>query len=199
MKTINWISLAGVALLFTACIPSVNPFYTARDLTSDPRLAGEWQDKEAKQDPALWKFEALRDGSFQLLITEEQGKQGTMSAHLFKLKGELFLDLIPKEWNYATNQADMVNMALFPGHVLAHVVQLGPELRLAFFNTDWLRKYLEKNPKALAYTRPDEQHGILTASTRDLQRFVLSHLKEGELFGDPCVFVRRAETGAPQR
>ena len=58
--------------------------------------------------------------------------------------------------------------------------QFEPELKLAFFNFDWLGKFLEKNPKALAHHAEDtkDKEGgrlILTAGTRDLQKFVLKH------------------------
>jgi len=68
-----------------------------------------------------------------------------------------------------------------------------PELKLAFFDFDWLQKHLGKNPKALAHHREDDRF-LLTAGTRDLQKFVLQHLGEGELFAKPDVMVRQTNT-----
>jgi hypothetical protein len=193
MKNRNLIATLGAAALLCACIPSVNPFYTAEDVVFDPRLLGTWQEKDKKDDPEIWKFESTTNKTYKLAVTEKEGKQGQFDAHLFKLKQEYFLDLIPDDCEYATNQADLVAFSMFPGHLLVHVLQIEPELKLAFFDFDWLQKYLEKNPKALAHHREGD-HLLLTAATRDLQKFVLKHLGEGELFDKPGVMVRQPNT-----
>jgi hypothetical protein len=190
MKTRNLIAIAIAAVLLSACIPSVNPFYTNKDVVFDPRLLGEWQMKESSDEPQLWKFEKGDDKAYKLTVTEKDSKRGEFNAHLFKLKQEFFLDLIPGNCDYATNQADLVAFSMFPGHLLLRVPQLGPELKLAFCDFDWLKKHLEANPKALAH-RIEQDRILLTASTRDLQRFVLRHLAAGELFQKPGELVRK--------
>lgn len=72
----------------------------------------------------------------------------------------------------------MVGAAVFPGHLLIQVPQLGPNLKLAFFDYDWLAKFLEKHPKAIAH-HFEEKRAVLTATSAALQRFVLKHLGEG--------------------
>jgi len=70
---------------------------------------------------------------------------------------------------------------MFPGHLLVHVPQIEPTLKLEFFDYDWLAKYLDKNPSALEHHREGERI-VLTADTRALQKFVLKHLGKNELF-----------------
>jgi len=193
MKKLSLIASFGVAALLCSCIPSVNPFYTDKDVVLDPRLLGAWQDKDKPDQPDVWKFESATNQAYKLTVTEKEGKQGVFTAHLFKLKEDFFLDLIPADCNYATNQADLVAFSMFPGHLLVHVPQTEPELKLAFFDFDWLQKYLEKNPKALAHRREDDSL-LLTAGTRELQKFVLQHLGEGELFAKPDVMVRQTNS-----
>jgi hypothetical protein len=82
---------------------------------------------------------------------------------------------------------------MYPGHLLVRVPQLEPELKLAFFDFDWLQKHLEKNPKALAHHKEGD-HIVLTAGTRDLQRFVLKHLGKDELFVKPDEMIRRTNS-----
>ena len=187
MKKRNLIAVATAAVLVGACIPSVNPFYTDKDIVFDTRLVGEWQEKGKADGPDVWKFEKSGDNGYKLTVTEKEGKEGKFDARLFKLKEECFLDLIPTGCNYATNQADLVAFSMFPGHLLVRVTQFEPVLKLSFFNFDWLQKFLDKNPKALAHhvegkTENEDGHIILTAETRDLQKFVLKHLGKGELF-----------------
>jgi hypothetical protein len=201
MKKRNLIPIAAV-VLFGACIPSVNPFYTSKDVVFDTRLLGEWQEKGKPDDPEIWKFEKADDQSYKLTVVEKQGKEGRFDARLFKLKDECFLDIIPHDCKYEANQAGLIGASMFPGHLLMRVPQFEPELKLALFNFDWLQKFLEKNPKALAHHvegRTGDEHGciVLTAETRDLQKFVLKHLGEGELFENKPGEMIRKTNGIP--
>lgn len=196
MKLRNRIAIAGVAVLAGACIPSVNPFYTDKDVVFDARLLGEWQKQDKTDGPETWKFEKSGDKAYKLTVTEKEAKQGEFEARLFKLRQEFFLDLIPSDCHYATNQADLVAFSMFAGHLLVRVPQLEPGLKLAFFDFDWLAKHLEKNPKALAHrtTGKNDKGILLTAETRDLQRFVLKHLGAGELFDKPGEMIRQTNS-----
>jgi hypothetical protein len=189
MKKRNLITSAVAALLLSGCIPSVNPFYTTKDVVFDPRLVGEWREKDASKESQVWKFEAAPDKAYKLTITEKEGKRGEFSARLFKLKQAHFLDLTPTSCEYATNQADLVAFSMFPGHLLVRVPQLEPELKFAFFDFDWLEKHIKANPKSLAHL-VEEGRIVLTASTGDLQRFVLKHLGDGSLFDKQGVMIR---------
>lgn len=190
MKTKIWLVLGAAAVLLSACIPSVNPFYRAQDLVYEPGLLGEWQESGKTNDIEVWKFEAGTNKAYKLTIYEPQNKAGQMAAHLFKIKDAYFLDLIPADCKYDAQQAELVACAMFPGHLLAHVSQLQPELKLALFNFDWLQKYLESHPKALAHRREGDQI-LLTADTAALQRFVMAHLAQGELFNETGELVRK--------
>jgi hypothetical protein len=190
MKTRTLLIVAGSALLFAACIPSVYPFYTAKDLVFDNRLLGEWHEKGKTNDAQIWNFDKAETNTYKLKVTEEQGKTGEFSAHLFKLNDDYFLDLVPTDCDYASDQASLVNAAMFPGHLLAHVVQFEPDLKLAFFNFDWLQKYLEEKPDALAHYK-EKDRLLLTASSADLQRFVLKHLNE--IFSEAGDLTRKTD------
>jgi hypothetical protein len=193
MKTHNLIALTAAAVLLCSCIPSVNPFYTDQDVVFDARLLGEWQEKDKSDNPDVWEFESTTNKMYKLTITEKEGKRGRFNAHLFQYKQEYFLDLIPDDCHYATNQADLVAASMYPGHLLVRVPQIEPELKLAFFDFGWLGKFIEKNPKALAHHKEGD-HIVLTAGTRDLQRFVLKHLDE--LFEKPDAMVRQTNTAS---
>jgi len=194
MKKFYPIVLIGIAALLSACIPSVNPFYTEKDVVFDARLLGKWLEKDAKDAPESWEFNRLGTNSYKLIITQNNGsRRGTFKVHLFKLGTEYFLDLIPSQCEFATNQADLVSISMFPGHMLARVTKIEPELELAFFDFDWLAKHLKENPAALAHRKEDDAI-LLTADTAALQRFVLKHIAEGNLFQKPGVLVR-----APQQ
>jgi hypothetical protein len=191
MKRRYAIALAASVLALTACIPSLHSFYLEKDVVFEQRLVGEWLEKDTQGKPQTWRFEKGDDNAYRLLITEGDGKKGEFDTHLFKLKEELFLDLTPREVNFATNQSDLVAMCLIEGHMLVRVPQLEPCLQLAFIDSDWLEKYLGENPKSLAHCK-DQKRLVLTAPTAELQDFVLRHLEEGELFQKPGEMVKKA-------
>lgn len=190
MKLRAFMALTAVALLLSACIPSVNPFFTEKDVVFDARLVGEWQSKEDSDEPETWTFEQGENKAYKLTVREKKGKEGKFAARLFKLKNEHFLDLIPTDCELAPDQADLVAASMFPGHLLLRVPQLEPELHIAYCDYEWLEKHLKSKPKALTHHREDDRL-VLTASTRELQRFVLKHLGEGELFQKPNEMVRK--------
>jgi|ERR1051325_827037 hypothetical protein len=187
MKKRNIFLLATAALL-GACIPSLNPFYTQKDVAFESQLLGTWQEKEKRDEPQVWKFEEDKDKAYKLTVTEKEGKQGEFEAHLFKLKQEYFLDIVATE--IGTNVADLITASMIPGHLLFRVPQIEPELKLAGTDYDWLEKYLKEHPKALAHHLENDRI-TLTAETADLQSFILKHLGEGEFFGKPGEMVRK--------
>ncbi len=193
MKKRNIVTVIAAALLLVACIPSLHPYYTEKDAVFDPKLVGEWQEKDKTEEPDIWKFEEGKEKAYNLTVTEKDGKTGQFEAHLFKLKQDYFLDIVATD--LGTNVAGIVGASLIPGHLLLRVPAIEPELQLAGSDFDWLQKYLTEHPKALAhYTEND--HLVLTAETADLQSFVLKHLGEGELFGKPGEMIRKSQKNA---
>lgn len=182
MKPHLTILSVAAALCVTACIPSVNPFYNPKDISFDEGLLGKWQSvDEDKRE--YWSFERDEGETYSLSVLDERECTGELTATLFRIGDHRFIDLIPSNIEYAEDQAAIAGMAMFPGHLLMHVTETTPHLKLAFIDYDWLEDHLEENPQALAH-RAEQDSLLLTASTRQLQRFVLKHLKSGELFGE---------------
>src|SRR5436190_18600561 len=138
MKVRTLTVLVTAVLLLTSCIPSINPFYTEKDVVWDARLLGEWTSDKA-DDTDIWKFETGPGKAYKLSV-RDKGKEGAFDAHLFRIEDGTFLDLIPAECNFATNQADLVAFSMVRGHLLVRVSALEPGLKLAFFNFDCLGK-----------------------------------------------------------
>src|SRR5215831_13911553 len=139
MKRRNAVVLAAITVVLASCIPSVNPFYTDKDVVFEGKLLGEWQEKEKSDEPQVWKFEEGKDKAYKLTVTEKEGKQGEFEAHLFKLKQDYFLDITASE--IGTNVADLIKASLISGHLLLRISQFEPELKLAMTDVDWLDKY----------------------------------------------------------
>jgi hypothetical protein len=188
-------------LVLASCVPSLNPLYTAKDLVFEEKLVGTWS-----QDAESWAFEKSGDKKYKLRQTDKEGRTGEFEVHLVNLRNHLFLDLLlvnpgaESEWK--VNQYAAFGLIMRPGHMFMKVKQITPSLQISFMNPDWLKDYLQKNPKAIRH----EQQGasgaaeqiILTADTKDLQTFILKHMDDEKAFGDFSDMTRKVEPASPQ-
>lgn len=182
MKKLTFALMTAGAAVLTGClVTSVYPFHTEKDLAFEPGLVGDWTNVKEAGDH--WKFE--KEGSNAYRLTYSSGdKTNVVQAHLFKLRGESFLDLFTPEGN------DQIQPPPIPSHFLLRVFQLQPAVRMASLDYDWLKETLAANPKALRHhviklgDKPDDERIVLTADTAELQMFVINHLKTKEAWKD---------------
>lgn len=179
----------AASLWLTGCVvTSIYPFYQAKDLAFDSALLGLWQDaKEDSTDKESWAFEKLDERTYKL-ITADGEKKNEFDAHLFKLKGALFLDLLSRE--RPDNAA--------PLHFLLRVDAFAPRLELRLLKYDWLTKLVETNPAAIRHTIVPKKSGageggdlVLTADTEELQKFVEQHLATTNAWSDKVLLQKR--------
>jgi len=216
-KYITALLLVGPILLISiiCCTPSLHPLYTDDDLVFEDGLLGVWVGTDpAKDERAVWEFAADRSTTVDPETGEEVTRQfytlyhtigaswtAQFTAHLLKLGDKLFLDLYPEREQDET--ANYLHETYFvPTHSFWYVEQLEPELRLAYIDPDWLAGYLTDNPGAIAHEfvgEADDQWAVYTASTEDLQKFILSCLEQEGAFSDESVFVlERADAATVQ-
>jgi hypothetical protein len=179
----NCLLAVAAAALLVACVPSVNPFYTDKDVVTDPRLAGTWVEAGKKDKATAWTFATATNNAYAVTLKDDDGKTGKFEGHLFKLGKEMFLDVTPTECKFDDQQAGLLNSAMLPGHLLFRVKLADDKFSMAVCNPDWIKKFLDKNPAALAH-RVVDGSVILTAETAALQKFVHQHLGKDELFGE---------------
>jgi hypothetical protein len=176
-------------------VPSVNPFYTDKDVVTDARFAGTWSEAGKKDKPTTWTFTASTNNAYAVVLKDDDGKTGKFEGHLFKLGKELFLDVTPTECKFDEKQAGLVGCAVIPGHLLFRVKLADDKFSMAICNPDWINKFLKQNPTAIAHRMVDDGV-ILTAETAALQKFVLKHLGKDELFGEYGDYERAPATPA---
>ncbi len=190
MKTTIKIS-TGLALLtfFVGCVVmSVCPFYTAKDIVFEPALLGVWAEAGATNaTDEHWQFEKAEGQAYKLTVLKND-ERSEFDTHLFKLKGRLFLDLLPRE------RPDNS----IPPHYLFKVTRLESTLEWRMFDYEWLTKLVAKNPKAIRHSVVPNKLGetgdgwiVLTADTAELQKFILKHEKTEGAFGKVSVLNRR--------
>lgn len=187
--------LAG---LLGGCVPvmSLNPLYTKENVVFDEKLPGTWVD-DPNGPEMTWRFERLDqpDNSYKLIFTGEDGLKGSFIARIAKLKDSLFMDIYPDKipWDLEDpNESEWPYNSLFliPAHTFVKVDSLGPSLNLRLILEGQLKKLIEENPDAIAHVVVEDRP-VLTASTKELQAFVLKYADGDKLFTDTIVLQRR--------
>lgn len=164
--------------MLSGCIVlSVYPFYTAKDLIFDSGLVGQWSKVNGNNE--FWQF-ADAGGKFYRLTTTDDQSTNVLEAHLFQLKKYQFLDLI-------TTNRDQFQM---PMHLISKVSRNDDSMTLKFLDYGWLADLIDTNPAVLRHVvvpnNPDNTNDgnmvYLTADTKDLQKFLLSHAEDTNAF-----------------
>ena len=191
MKRLCNISIIGLALAICAgcVVTSIYPFYTPKDVVFDAALVGVWAEAGSTNAATEnWRFEQSGTNAYKLTVNEKD-KHTAYDAHLFKLKGKLFLDCFPRE-----RQDDFV-----PPHYLLKVTRIEPQFEYAIMNYKWLGELLEKNPNAVRHVVVPDESGdasksriVLTADTAELQKFVLKYQNAEGAFDELKVMKKQS-------
>jgi hypothetical protein len=195
MKRRYLLALVGCALLLGGClVTSVYPFYTAKDVMFEPAITGSWTN--ASEAAEHWGFEAVETNHYRLTYSNKDSTNA-MQATLFKLQGNLFLDLFNPEIK------DDVQPPPIPAHFLMRMTRIKPTIKMAPMSYEWLVKLLDENPKALRHhligddKDKDKNRLVVTADTAELQAFLVKHLGTVEAWKDDFELMRegaKAET-----
>ena len=125
---------------------------------------------------------------YKLVYTDEDGKSGEFTAHLLKVEGKTFLNLTPVEPILPQN--DFYKGHFLATHTFALISQTAPTVQISFLEPEWLRKFLAKNPTALRHAKMEDEM-LLTATSKELQKFLLAHLNTEGAFGKPISVKRK--------
>jgi hypothetical protein len=187
--------LAG---LLGGCVPvmSLHPFYTKENVVFDKKLLGNWVD-DPNRPETTWHFESIDEpkNAYKLIFIGEDGQKGSFVAHLLKLNDMLFLDIYPAEapWDMEDpNESPWPYNSLFliPTHTIAKIDSAGPKLKMRLMLETQLKKILEEDPEAIDHVVVEDRP-VLTASTRELQAFVLKYADGNKLFTDEIILERK--------
>jgi len=164
----------GIALFMTSCVISLHPLFTNKDLVFESALVGTWIDEDGKN---AWAFQKLGDNAYELVYTENE-TPAKFKAYLVRLENFLFLDIVPEE---PDTKNDLYKGHLIPAHSFGRISIEGDLLRLATLDGDWLRDMINKKKIKIGHEWLD-QTIILTAPTKDLQKFVLKYAEDSKAF-----------------
>lgn len=172
-----------LVLFLTGCVvQSIHGLYTENDLVFDPALIGTWTEKE---NPNPWTLEKNGEKTYTLSYTENQ-VTAKFEAHLVRLGPYLFLDTYPTD---AELKNSVLAFHLMPSHLFTRIWIEKDTLRYAALDYDWMKKQLEEKKITLP-NEIEDGSVILTASTKELQAFILKYAGDPEAFSKPKILHR---------
>ena len=187
-----------LAFVLAGCIPvwSLHPLYDDQHIAFEEKLLGTFT--EDKEDTNItWEFtRADEPNTYQLIYSsvskdEPNGMKGLFEAHLVKLDGHLFLDIFPsndelKQMKWSINLFFMLHV-----HTFAKVEIVDSQLNIWLSDDDGLKKLLKQDPNAIKHELVEGGEPVLTASTGQLQEFVLKHVDDSRIFTNGHALVRK--------
>lgn len=190
MRIKTMMILFGSVLLIAGCWPtaSLHPLFTETDIVFDPALVGTWADKNGIPVILIQK---AKDKAYKGIYMDNGGIV-EFEAHLVRLGKFLFLDAYPKK--PPTIHASSLITHLIPGHTFSRIWIDGDVLRIRMLDRKWLLDMIARKKVKIAHERvaniwgPDEEESkeyiVLTASTKELQKFALKYAENSKAFPD---------------
>jgi len=189
----------SLAALLGGCVPvmSLHPLYTEKDVLFEEKLLGSWVN-DPNNPTTTWEFKRPDESKkvYQLICLDKEDKKGLFDVYLVKLESKFFLDLHPGqlpcgqiddpekvEWLYNV-------FFLVPAHTFIKIDSIEPQLRMRLTDDDDMKKLLAEDPNVVKYELADDKL-ILTASTRELQAFVLKYADDSRVFSNEIVLSRK--------
>ncbi len=192
MKKLVFIVLP-IILLSGCIITSFNPLFKKSDLVVNENLTGRWINKNT-----LLTFEEPNALSYKLNYKYCEDPYNApqdysmctvadFTTHLMKLGDDTFLDLLPRE--HLSTENVFLKFHIRATHSFAKVIIEKETLKVYLINYDWVEDYLEENKDALAHIQIND-FVTLTASTDELQKFILAHQNKPGFYADAITLKR---------
>ncbi len=126
-----------------------------------------------------------KNTDYHLILTED-GVPAEFKAQLVKLGNHLFLDTYPGDLDLENS---FYEMHLIGAHIFAKMTVGAEKCTYTLLDHEWLEKLLEQKNSIIAHKKL-ETGIVLTASTSELQNFVLKHADDTLAFPDPVGLFR---------
>jgi len=202
MKTRTFILIGMLALMAGSCIPSLFPLYTEKDLVTDDRIVGTWGAGEM----GTWVIEQFdytppsdifssdwsetkENNTYRLTVIETDGGdtlETEFVLHMLVLGKQHYLNYYPADYEL---DHDFLAWHMIEANNFSKVWITEDSISIGFFDPSYLEELIEKNRIKISHIRHD--NGILiTARTKELQKFVIKYGDDQDAILGPDVFKR---------
>jgi len=192
MKARIFILIILTTFLWQGCIvKSLHPFFEESNVVFKPELIDSWVDHDGNK----WDILGVKEkaNAYEMRY-EKDGKSAVFIVHLFELDEQLYVDFFP-----TGSDADIpiFDLHLLPTHSIAKIEKMNAsEIHIKWFNAEWLSTLFKQNRIKISHEvimdetpqNEDDKMYVLTASTEELQKFILKYGHEDSAFdGDNTV------------
>ncbi|GEM_PF-3182435 len=176
-------SLLAVGLMLMGCVRSLEPVIKPEQAVKVPEVEGKWI--SAKGDKQSLEVSASDDG-YKVVFVNEKSEPGTFSVRFGRVGDMLIADVMPAEpsENSGTQVALMI-----PVHMAIRVTKTAPQLAVKVMKPDWFKENLAAHPDEIA-TVKSEHDPIISASTEQIQAFLIKHAGDEGAWTEETVYVR---------
>lgn len=205
-----------LASILGGCVPviSLHPLFTEEALVFEEKLLGTWAD-DPNSPKSTWEFKRavdsseedwelpseIREKAYILIFTNDEGKKGSFFAGLSTSFERFFLNVCPSQFPCAQqdpNEDWELNSFLFiAGHSFIIIDSIEPKLKMRWTTNDAIKELLEEYPNAVKHELVEDRV-ILTASTRELQAFVLKYADDSKVFPAKVALTRKKPKEHPE-
>ena len=187
-----------LATLLGGCVPvmSLHSLYTEEDVVFKENLVGTWVD-DPDSPKTTWEFSraGAKEKAYKLVYSDDEGKKGSFVVHLVKLENRLFLDVLPSQ--FPSEQQDWEKMKwaynfffFVSAHTFIKIDSIEPQLKMRRTINDEMKELFKEEPNAVKHELVGDEI-ILTASTKELQAFVLKYAYDIRVFPAKIVLTRK--------
>ncbi len=196
MKIRKFSFVAICFLILSSCVvKSLNPFYTAKSISFDERLIGNWTDKSKgkwqivsveslmEKDSTTNKikesekkmYEAYKESYY--ITREYKGKETIYVVTPFQVKGESFLNFFPFE-----NQDDVDNLlekhSIYTHSLVKYEIDNEGRLSIRWLDEDKIEALFEQKKIKIQHHKIGllKDKYLLSASSEDLEKFIEKYI-----------------------
>ncbi|MBL4700960.1 MAG: hypothetical protein JKX85_06865 [Phycisphaeraceae bacterium] len=168
---------------------SLNRLGTKEQAVFKPELLGKWVDLAEKKE--TWTFVEDEDvkNSYTLTVTDNDPGKGINVFHalLFNIDGHLFLEMVPHQSMLAQDKSqkrgELYDWCLLPGHLIAQVRAIEPNLKMSFLSMDIADKLTLEQLEGIDIQKI-QNRVVITSPTSELRAFISRIVAVQKAWGD---------------
>ncbi len=175
------VTVLVLALFAAGCTPpSVEPFYTEKDVIRDPGFAGVWEKTDGRDRLICEEGEGK---SYICDVLEKGAGAAAFQVHLMRIGSGAYADVYPEDPAIAHG---FLSAHLLPVHSFVRIDRQGDVMRISLLNVGWAKDRSAAKQLNLAHTILGDKEKLLvfTAPTRDLQGLIAVAVNEPRAFTD---------------
>lgn len=195
MRIVKCLATLGLVLLMMACEPSLQPLFTEQEAAFDSGYLGTWMNEDG--DTATFEKSTPSAKLYNLIYKDAKSQKGAkFQAILGRLGSSHYLDAIRRN-DDLSDENEIATFGLVGVHWIFKVSLDGDVLRTAILNGDWCDQMASRNKLSVGHAKMVgasvgfDAHTILTAPTKDLQKFIVKAAQTKDVFSSPTDWHRQ--------